>query len=96
MTTVRWKLFATLAEATDESELSVELTETEPTVSDALTALVERYPALRSQVFEEENELHPHIKLFYEGEDVFTAAAGWETTVSDGDELALFPPVTGG
>jgi len=96
MTTVRWKLFATLAEVTDESELSLELPGENPTVSDALTALVEAHPALRSHVLTEDDELHAHIKLLYEGQDVFADATGWETTVGDGDELALFPPVTGG
>jgi molybdopterin synthase sulfur carrier subunit len=91
---MRWRLFATLAEAAGDSEVRVD---GDPeTVGEAFDALLEAYPALESEVLDEDGELYDHVRLLHEGGDPFAEGEGFETTVEHGDELALFPPVSGG
>jgi molybdopterin synthase sulfur carrier subunit len=93
---MRWKLFATLAEAAGDNEVVVHPGNDEPTLRDALEALLEARPALEQQVLDEDGSLQEHIRLLCDGDDPFHAGEGWETPVSEADELAIFPPVTGG
>jgi molybdopterin synthase sulfur carrier subunit len=90
---MEWKLFANLAEAAGEKRVDVEV-EPEATVDDALEALFERHPELRELVLEDGGVVD-HLNVLKNGEDV-TAADGLDTPVEPGDELALFPPVSGG
>ncbi|QZX99765.1 ubiquitin-like small modifier protein 1 [Halobaculum rubrum] len=91
---MHWKLFADLAEAAGESEPEVEGADAE-TVGEALDALLDAYPALAARVLDEGGDLRGHINLLRNGRDV-RAAEGLDTPVDAGDELALFPPVSGG
>ena len=93
---MRWKLFATLGEAAGENELDVAAETDDPTVRDALDALLSDRPALEAEVLDENGDLRSHIRLLHEGTDPFQGGDGWETPVSEDDELALFPPVSGG
>ena len=43
-----------------------------------------------------DGSLQNHIRLLVDGEDPFHAGEGWETDIDGVEELALFPPVTGG
>lgn len=91
---MQWKLFATLAETAD-SEVTVPADDA-MSLREALEALLAAEPALEEQVLDESGELRDHIRLLHEGEDPFAAGEGWETTVAPDDELAVFPPVSGG
>jgi molybdopterin synthase sulfur carrier subunit len=91
---VQWKLFATLAE-TAGSEVTVPADET-MTLREAVDALLAVEPALEDQILAESGDLREHIRLLHEGEDPFAAGEGWETRVAPDDELAAFPPVSGG
>lgn len=93
-TSMEWRLFADLAEAAGERRVTVDVDEG-ATVGDALDALVETRPGLRDRLYDETGELHGHINVLRNGTNVMTAD-GLETPVADGDELALFPPVSGG
>lgn len=93
---MRWKLFATLREAAGEDELHVPVESEEPTVEDAFEALLAAQPELEPEVLDESGDLYSHVRLLHEGTDPFHAGDGWETPLSAGDELALFPPVSGG
>lgn len=92
---MHWKLFANLAETTDEKEVTLDI-DGEATVAEALSALFERHPALEAEVTTDSGDLREHIRLLVDGEDPFAAGAGYETTVGPDTELALFPPVSGG
>ncbi|MFC6989372.1 ubiquitin-like small modifier protein 1 [Haloplanus sp. GCM10025708] len=89
-----WKLFADLAETAGGREVSVDV-EPDATVGDALDALLSAYPELEDRVLDESGSLRDHINVLRNGENVHNAA-GLETTLEAGDELALFPPVSGG
>ncbi|RRJ30581.1 ubiquitin-like small modifier protein 1 [Halocatena pleomorpha] len=91
---MRWKLFATLSETVGKREVSVDVGSGD-TLGDALEALFNSHPELREEVLDGEGELYDHIRLLHNGEDPFTND-GFDTAIADDDELALFPPVSGG
>lgn len=91
---MRWKLFADLAELTEDREVAVEVGP-DATVGDALTALLDGRPALEDRVLDDSGELRDHVNVLRNGKSVH-AADGLDTELSAGDELALFPPVSGG
>ncbi|MDS0299515.1 MoaD/ThiS family protein [Halogeometricum sp. S1BR25-6] len=89
MTTVRWRLFADLAEVAGDRETTVTVAD-DATVEDALDALLDGRDGLRVRVFDD-GTLAEHVNLLCNGE-----AASLSDSVSENDELALFPPVSGG
>ena len=91
---MKWKLFADLAEAAGTKEATVDA-EPGETVEDALTALLETYPDLRERVFDDEGAVRDHVNLLRNGVNIFNEE-GLDTELEAGDELALFPPVSGG
>lgn len=90
-----WKLFADLAEVAGDGEVTVDPAVDEPTVADALGALIEARPSMEARIYTDDGELEPHLNLLKNGETV-RDGAGLSTPVAEGDELALFPPVSGG
>ncbi len=92
---MQWRLFATLAEAAGDTTVSVDPGE-DPTVGDALDALLATAPELEEHVVDDGGDLYDHVRLLHEGRDPFVEAAGLATPVEEDDELALFPPVSGG
>jgi len=92
---MEWKLFADLAEIVGDKRVTVDV-EAGSTVGDALDALLADNPELEERVLTEERELQEHITLLQNGTNVFVEREGLATSTSDGDELALFPPVSGG
>jgi len=89
MDAVTWRLFADLAEVAGGREHTVGV-ESDGTVGDALDALLADAAGLRGRVFEGE-ALADDVNLMRNG-----SPASPDDPVDDGDELALFPPVTGG
>ncbi|GAB7095811.1 MoaD/ThiS family protein [Halolamina litorea] len=87
---MQWKLFADLAEAAGERTVSLDEDGT-ATVGDALEALFAEKPALRDRALDEDGNLREDVNLLKNGESVDQGAG-----VEAGDELALFPPVSGG
>ncbi len=91
---MNWKLFADLAERAGDKHVTVDV-EDDATVEDALEALLEDRPALEDRVLEG-GELRSQINILRNGTNVLTQEEGLETEVQADDELALFPPVSGG
>ncbi|MFW5935504.1 MAG: ubiquitin-like small modifier protein 1 [Halolamina sp.] len=87
---MQWKLFADLAEAAGDRTVAVDVDD-EATVGDALEALLTAKPALRDRALTGDGELRGDVNLLKNGETVDP-----DDGVEDGDELALFPPVSGG
>lgn len=93
---MEWKLFADLAELAGDRHISVDVDpDAGATVGDALDALLAAHPPLADRVLDDECDLRDHINVLRNGENVFTDE-GLETVLDTGDELALFPPVSGG
>ena len=91
---MQWKLFADLAEVAGDREIRVDV-DPGATVGDALDELFEARPALRDRVLDDSGAVADHINVLRNGENVH-AAEGLATTIEKDDELALFPPVSGG
>jgi len=92
---MQWKLFANLAETAGEREVGVDA-DPGDTFRDALDALFEVHPELEDEIVDEEGEIYDHIRVLRNGENPFVHQNGFDTTLDEGDELALFPPVSGG
>ncbi|MFC7046849.1 ubiquitin-like small modifier protein 1 [Halobacteriaceae archaeon GCM10025711] len=91
---MEWKLFADLAEVAGDRHVTVDVSPG-ATVGDALDALLDANPALRDRVLDENGDLADHINVLRNGQNV-QHADGLDESLDDGDELALFPPVSGG
>lgn len=92
---MEWKLFADLAEHAGGKHVTIDV-EPGNTVGDALDALLAEHEALESRVLTDQGELREHINVLLNGSNVAVDGDGLDTTLEDGDELALFPPVSGG
>jgi len=90
---MEWKLFADLAEVAGDRVVAVEA-EPGDTVGDALDALLGARPALRDRVIED-GDIADHVNVLRNGRSV-RHGDGMNATLEPGDELALFPPVSGG
>jgi len=89
MHTVNWRLFADLAEVAGGREHAVSI-EAESTIGDALDALLADCEGLGDRILDGES-LADDVNLMQNG-----SPADLSASVADGDELAMFPPVTGG
>ena len=90
-----WKLFADLAERAGDKRVTVEASAGD-TVGDALEQLVDDRPDLADRVLTDDGNLRSQINVLRNGSNVVVDEAGLETELEGDDELALFPPVSGG
>ena len=89
-----WKLFADLAEHAGEKHVTVDA-DAGDTVGDALDELLADAPELAERVLDD-GEIRSQINVLRNGTNVLVDEDGLETELEAGDELALFPPVSGG
>lgn len=87
MPKIRVKLFANFREFTKTKDLQIEGS----TVKEVLTALCQKYPGLADMLFKDEN-LRPYINIFLNGKNIH----GLDILLKPDDEIAIFPPVSGG
>jgi MoaD family protein len=73
----------------------IEIERSPTTLGDALEALWTRCPGLRDRVATEEGEIRPHVNVFVGRENV-RYTGGLATPVSAGDEISIFPAISGG
>lgn len=84
------RLFANLREIVGNPRLVFEAS----TIRDVLTTLRSEHPALQ-QLLCENGEVRPYITILINGKNIREMEA-LATGLSDGDEVAIFPPVSGG
>jgi molybdopterin synthase sulfur carrier subunit len=90
MPKIRVKLFANLREYTKTKEIELD----GDTAKDILVKLCKKFPGLEAMVFKDGN-LEPHINVFLNGKNILELN-GLETSLNPNDEIAIFPPVSGG
>lgn len=73
----------------------VEVSVSNGTVSDALTALWNLHPGVRDRVINEQGQLRQHINIFV-GNEHIRYTGGLATPVSKGAEISIVPAVSGG
>ncbi len=65
------------------------------TVTEALNDAVEKYPALKSHVFDFSGKLRRHIHVFVNDEDI-KELKGLKTKLKEGDRITLLASISGG
>lgn len=73
----------------------VEIDDPGSTVTTALQALFETHPGVRDRLLTEQGNLRPHVALFV-GKESIRYTGGFDTPVSENDELTILPAVSGG
>ena len=88
------KISATLRQLVGAKEIEVGL-EVGDTVGSVLVRLVADYPALGEHILDDEGNLEAYINVFVNGRSI-RFLDGLDTSLSEEDVLAIFPPVAGG
>ena len=90
MAKVTIKLFANLREKAKKAKIDIIGTD----LKEVLDLLIEQYEGLEELIFSN-GDIHPFIHVMVNGISV-KDKDGLDTILHDGDEIALFPPVSGG
>ena len=89
---VKFRLFANFREAVKQKE--VEISFAGRTVSDAIQSLVAQFQGLEPMLYQD-GRLKQYVNVLLNGQAVKGDQIA-STPVKEGDEIALFPPVSGG
>jgi MoaD family protein len=90
----RLKLYATLRPIVGGAVVSAS-TPAGATVQELVEELLARWPDLRPEMVDTEGRLLPRIHIFVNGKDI-TFLNGVATTLPEGGNVDIFPPVGGG
>jgi molybdopterin synthase sulfur carrier subunit len=90
MSKIKVRLFANFREFTKTKELEIEGN----SMREILELLCEKFPGLENMLFKDK-DLQPYINVFLNGRDVLKSG-GLEMLLEQDDEIAIFPPVSGG
>ncbi len=88
------RLFATFKQLTNKREIEIEMEEG-ATIFQLLEVLCKQYESLRDKIIDENNKLRKWIQILRNGRSI-KFLNGVETELTDGDVIAVFPPVAGG
>lgn len=77
-----------------EKENEVDLAEG-ANVSQLLDLLISRHPGIAGELFISPGVFKPYVNIIKNGRNIYFIN-GMDTTLDDGDEIAIFPPVAGG
>jgi molybdopterin synthase sulfur carrier subunit len=93
---IQVRVFASLREILGKKELELHFREN-ATVMAVLGMLSEEYSngKLGREIFDENGKVRKYVKILVNGRDI-DFLNGPSTTLSDGDVIAIFPPVGGG
>lgn len=87
--------FATLRQVTGQKSVEFDLPDY-VTAQQVLDAVIERYPAMRRDLLDENGQLHRHCHMFINGRGVPFLLDKMNTVVNPGDTVNIFPAVGGG
>ena len=92
---MQFNLYATFRLIAGMKTLHIDLPDG-TTVQQAVHAVVKERPVLRTHWLDEAGEIHAHVHIFINGQDVQNMELGVQTPLKHGDVLDFFPPVGGG
>jgi len=95
MTPMRFQLYATFRLLAGQKAFTLDLP-AGTTVRQAVWALVEHCPVLRPHWLDDAGEIHAHVHIFVNGQDINTLDLGEDLALQLDDVLDFFPPVAGG
>jgi len=87
------RVFANLREICGGVEVEVKTSGNR--VIDILNKMVEMFPEIEGEIFDEEKKLKPFVHVYINGKNIIHLD-DLETQVKESDQFALFPPVAGG
>jgi molybdopterin synthase sulfur carrier subunit len=90
MPKIKVRLFANFREFTKTGELEMEGI----TIRDILEQICKKFHGLEKMMFKD-GKLNPYVNIFLNGGNVLESD-GLESSLKAGDEIAIFPPVSGG
>lgn len=90
MPKIKVRFFANFREFTKTSGLEIE----GDTVRDILEKICYKFPGINKMLFKDE-KLQPYVNVFLNGESVLESG-GLDRPLETNDEVAIFPPVSGG
>ncbi len=90
---VRVRSFASFREILGK-EQNVEVKEGS-TIRDLLEGLISTRPSLKSAIFDDSGKVREYVILMKNRKNI-ESLEGLETLLSEGDEVAILPPVAGG
>ena len=90
MPKIKVRFFANFREFTKTNELEMEGS----TVREILEIICNRFQGMGKILFKDGN-LRPYVNIFLNGENI-PGSDGLDKTLQPGDEIAIFPPVSGG
>ncbi len=90
MPKIKVKLFANFREFTGTKELEIDGI----TAGEILEILSKKFPGFEKMLFKGKS-LQPYVNIFLNGRNVLESG-GLDEVVKAGDEIAIFPPVSGG
>ncbi len=90
MPKIKVKFFANFREFTGRNELEIDGV----TAGEILGILCKKFPGFEKMLFKEKS-LRPYVNVFLNGRNVLESG-GLDAVIKAGDEVAIFPPVSGG
>jgi len=87
---IKVRLFANFREFTKTGEIMIEGN----TVRDVLERICRKYPGFENILFKDGN-LQLYVNIFLNGGNIIESG-GLDSFLEQGDEIAIFPPVSGG
>ncbi len=90
MPKIKIRFFANFREFTKTSELEIE----GDTIREILEIICHKFPGLGKILFID-GKLQPYVNIFLNGENILESD-GIDKLLQPGDEIAIFPPVSGG
>lgn len=92
---MQFNLYATFRLLAGKKTFAIDLP-TGTTVRQAVHALVDQTPVLRTHWLDDTGDIHAHVHIFVNGNDVQNMEKGADTPLTPEDVLDFFPPVGGG
>lgn len=65
------------------------------TVAEIIENIESRYPGFRSQIMDQQGQLHRFVNIYLNDEDI-RYLQGAETVLNDGDQVSILPALAGG
>jgi molybdopterin synthase sulfur carrier subunit len=87
--------YATLRQIVGQKTIEVDIPDN-ANIGQLIDSIVTAYPALRSEMLDDQGDLHGHIHFFVNGRDVPYLEHQIDTILHPDDVISVFPPVGGG